>query len=371
MKRQTTFALVAVALAFLFALVVAEVVLRIYAATARDMFAHLLRADPYDVMVEPHGVEGYRPRPGREFTYPNGTASNINQSGFRGPEPARDRAPGTLRVLLFGGSTTHGWGVNDDQSVDQHMRELLAVRFPERRFEVINLAFDGYDSWQIVQRLRTDGLPLDPDVIIVNTGVNDVRNARYPDLAQDRPDPRTLLWKSETDRLRFERERGGPTLFTRLKHYLHVARVPGIVRQLSRPAPDALPVENPHPDAMRYFERNLRDIAAMAADTGAVLLLSSDPSSLRTKYQPTDTSHVTYWIKDAETTQVYRDSLDARLRQVADSARAAGDRVAYVPRSAFPVDAFIDDPHLTATGNRMLADLFVGTLAQFLTAPAP
>ena len=88
MTRRTTLG----ALALLFGLAVgallAEVTLRVYAHTSDGSLAWRLRADPYAVLIEPHGVAGYRPRPGRVFTYENDTESHINSMGFRGPEVA-------------------------------------------------------------------------------------------------------------------------------------------------------------------------------------------------------------------------------------------------------------------------------------------
>lgn len=364
MRRATVFGLVLVAIMTGATLLLVEVALRVYANASDGWLAGRLSADPYDVLVEPMGETGYRPRPGRTFEYANGTAAHSNSMGYRGPELAIPKPAGTTRVLLLGGSTTHGWGVDDDETIDTYMRDALARLHPGRRFEVANLAFDGYDSWQLLQRLRVDGARLEPDFVIVNTGVNDVHHARFADL-QDDPDPRTLLWLGELQRLRAEREAGGPSMFTRLKHHFYLFRLPGILRQARGGGPSGPIVA--HPDARDYFERNLHRIVALADSIDATLLLSTDPSSLETRYQPSDTSHRGYWLADAAATQEYRDSLDARLRSVADSARAAGLRVAFVPPAAIPPEEYLDDTHLTPAGNRRLAAAFIEALSPFLS----
>ena len=360
--RSALAALTILVIGTLAGVALAEVTLRVYASVASTELAWRLRADPYAVLIEPHGEAGYRPRPGRSFTYDNGTTASINSLGYRGPEVATPKPAGTTRILLLGGSTTYGWGVDDEHTVDRYLREALVRRFPGGRFEVVNLAFDGYDSWQLFERLRTDGARLEPDFVIVNTGVNDVRNARFPRLV-DR-DPRTLLWLTETTRLREERRRGGPTAWTRAKHHLYLARLPGILRQQAGAEPDTL--RTPYPDALDYFERNLRRIVALADSADAVLVLSSDPSSLRTKYQPSDTSSRTYWIHDAETTQTYRDSLDARLRGVVAAARAGGLDVVHAPPADIPPAHFLDDTHLAPEGNRRLAEHWAQVLTPML-----
>ena len=355
------------ATALLVSLVLAELVLRLYAAASGSQLANGLRADPYAILVEPHGVVGYRPRPAVTIPYDNGTAANINTMGFRGPAIPTPKPPSTFRVVLLGGSTTFGWGVNDDETIDAYMREMLAAQYPGRVIEVANLAFDGYDSYQLYERFRSDVLDLEPDAVIVNTGVNDVRNARYPKL-QDR-DPRTLLWLADMTRLRDEEARGGPRLWTRAKHHFYLARLPGRVRQRVAVSPDTIVM--PHPDALDYFERNLRRLVELGTSgQSSVVLLSTPPSSLRTLYAPNDPPTRSYWIRDAETTQTYRDSLSARMRSVAVEAKGRGEAVEYVTHEELDPSLFLDDAHLTPAGNRRVAEEFVRALRPWLARQA-
>ena len=52
----------------------------------------------------------------------------------------------------------------------------------DRRFEVVNLALGGYDAYQLFERMRTDGVHFAPDLLIINSGINDVRNALFAGL---------------------------------------------------------------------------------------------------------------------------------------------------------------------------------------------
>lgn len=367
-RRDFIFKLILITIGIVFGGAFAEVTTRVYANSSDNWVAKKLRSDPFAVMVEAHGELGYRPKPNRTLKYKNGTAANTNSLGFRGPEVSLEKRPGIVRIVLLGGSTTHGWGVNDNQTIDRYMRDELASRYPHRSFEVINLAYDGYDAYQLFERLRTDGLRYDPDFVIVHTGVNDVRNARYPDL-KDR-DPRTMLWISEVNRSREEQKHGGPSIWTRIKHYVYLARVPATTRAAaqSRSQQEVEAVVSPHRDALDYFEKNLERMIELTRGSSTVVLLSSEPSSLLTKYQPSDVSTISYWIRDAATTQKYRDSLDARLQHVVDDASARGDRVARVPYQKLAPTLFLDDAHLTPQGNQRLANVFVAALDSFLTS---
>ena len=344
---------------------VAEAMLR-GAAAASDRIDQLLE-DPLAAKIEPHGTLGYRQRPLAVSHYGNGTSATANRLGFRGPEVSVQKPAGTVRVVLLGGSTSHGVGVNDNETIDAYLRTILAGELPTRRIEVVNLAFDGYDSYQDFERLRTDGLPLDPDVVIVNSGINDVRNAWIDDV-YDR-DPRTVLWGGILIRLREEQKRGGPTLWTRIRHYSYIARTPSMVRGLGR-AERQLPPPSWTPTlaAADNFERNLARIAQMAAERPIPVVFSTPPSALGTpRFAPTDTSDRSYWLPTAAMTQAYRDELDQRMRHLIQQLQARGQQVSYVPHHLQP-SAFLDDAHLTPQGNREMAEDFARSVLSLLSA---
>src|SRR5438309_327144 len=156
MRRTSLFAAATVAAAVVVGAVLMEGVVRLYAVVDRRFAAGFREFDPMAVQIEPHGARGYRQRPSSVFHYVNGTAATSNALGYRGPVVPLHPSPGTVRIILLGGSTTHGWGVPDEQTIDAQMRTLFKERYPERRFEVVNLAFDGYDSYQLLERLTSD-----------------------------------------------------------------------------------------------------------------------------------------------------------------------------------------------------------------------
>ena len=335
-------------------IVAAEVFTRVYAWWDESFGRVVRQADPFGISIEPHGQLGYRQRPNRLFHYSNGTYATSNALGYRGPVVPVTKPQGTVRIILLGGSTTHGWGVQDGQTIDAYMRTLLAESHPGLVVEVVNLAFDGYDSHQLVERLRTDGLRLTPDLIIVNAGINDVRNARFGNLRD--ADPRTLIWEDVLRWMREQEIRGGPSLWTRIKHYSQVARLPGLGWQslMSKRGGTKQGEISPNPEAAALFERNLERIVALASTDRIPVLFSTPPSSLLTKYKPDAPPERDYWIVNAATTQRVRDELARRMQIVADRARSRGYAISYVAHDLAP-QLFLDDCHLTADGNRRLA----------------
>lgn len=345
--------------------VVAEGALRLYARRNRAFLARLRSQDLLSVKVVPMGEFGFRQRPNTSLRYENGTVATANAMGYRGPEVPLAKPANTTRIVLAGGSSTHGWAVRDDQTLDAYMRRELGARYPGRRFEVVNLAFDGYDSFQDYERIRLEGMRLDPDVIILNNGINDIRNARYPDLGD--PDPRTLLWRDVVRSLRAQEARGGPTLKTRAKHLSYLLRFVGVVRatwhhELGVAERTVGEQPDPNPEAFDYFERNVRRTAALATERDIALLLSTSPSSIPANYPPDATSPRDYWIGDAAQTQRLRDAIDERMRRVATELGAAGHRVAYAELD-IPPSMFLDDAHLSPDGNEALARAFCDAVA--------
>jgi lysophospholipase L1-like esterase len=346
----------------LVAALLAEGALRVLAAAGNPLARRVAAVDPDAVKVEPHGRYGYRQRPGAVLVYANGTRATANRQAFRGPGVAVPKPPGTYRIVLLGESSTHGWAVGDDQTIDAYLRARLSAERPDLRVEVVNLAYDGYDAYQMWQRLVDDGVPLQPDLVLANAGVNDVRNARLPGLAGD-PDPRTLIWEGEMRRQRRERARGGRTAWDRLKHLSLLARLPGVVedrlaagreaRQDGAAASLAAAADN--------FARNLERVADVARALRVPLLLATPPSALLLPDAP-PMDRRSYWIGDAATTQRCRDTLAARLRGLAGRLAAAGQPALYLA-PALPGRMFQDDVHPTAEGNRALADAFAAAIA--------
>jgi lysophospholipase L1-like esterase len=363
--RNASFALICLVIGLLFA----EGLVRLYSLVGGDVGQALAERNPLAVRISPHGDYGYRQRANYFKPYPNGTRANWNSMAYRGPEVDLVKQDGIYRIVLLGGSTTHGYGVDDHMTIDAHMRSILAERHPGREFEVVSLSMAGYDSYQLFERMRTDGVRFAPDLVIINSGINDVRNSPFRDIKP--ADPRTLMWQPVLERLRKEARNGGPSLWSRLRHYSYLARLPGFIksRMSIRPRVEAIRRAVPHPDAIEYFAVNISETAELARSIGADMILSTPASSLSTKYHPDDVSNSGYWVVNASTTESYRELLAERLRMIAAEFGSDGRSVPYLSHD-LPADLFLDDCHLTGQGNRALAHAFVGALEPLLP-PTP
>lgn len=107
----------------------------------------------------------------------SGRFVNVHPAGFRDskngvPWPP---APSNLNICVFGGSTTFGYGVADDETIPAHLQRLLdAARLP-RRAAVYNFGAGFYFSTQeriLFEKLLLDGVR--PDVVVFIDGLNDI-----------------------------------------------------------------------------------------------------------------------------------------------------------------------------------------------------
>ena len=97
-----------------------------------------------------------------------------NSRGYRStPELAVPKPASTTRVLFIGDSFTFGQGVNDDQTFAAETGRRLKNLCPATRLEVVNAGVPGFSTSQELALLETEGLALEPDVVVLGFYAND------------------------------------------------------------------------------------------------------------------------------------------------------------------------------------------------------
>ncbi len=125
---------------------------------------------------------------------------NVDEAGFRygknqGPWPPK---PKSFNVFVFGGSTTFGYGVPDDQTVPSYLQEHLRNK-GQKNTCVYNFARGYYFSTQellLLEKLIINGFV--PDMAVFIDGLNEFYYAGLEDL------PWTPALRRCTDRSIFE-----------------------------------------------------------------------------------------------------------------------------------------------------------------------
>ncbi len=117
--------------------------------------------EPYTAIAE---------RPNYEFRI-NNSYYHINSIGFRSKELIAPKPPEVFRVFILGGSTVEG-GFNDRWTIDACLSQELKKYY--QGVEVINAGIVGYTSQEELALLQTKILDLQPDLVVVIDGRNDL-----------------------------------------------------------------------------------------------------------------------------------------------------------------------------------------------------
>lgn len=141
-------------------LVVAEGLLRLWVYYVREEY------ERYDVATETFTLV---PGEHRSFGHP----IVVNSDGFVGNELVED-GPDLWRIVSIGDSNTFGGG-SPIYSYPAQLEAVLKERGdPDRRYEVVNAGIQGFTSMDGLRRLRSKVLPLNPDVVTIYLGWNDL-----------------------------------------------------------------------------------------------------------------------------------------------------------------------------------------------------
>ncbi len=183
-----------------------------------------------------------------------------NRDGFR-ERPFSPKAPGTIRIVTLGDSSTFGWGVNVEHTYQRLLEDRLEQHLPGR-IEVLNLGIPGHNTRHGLGMLRHYALQLEPDLLIVSYGANDPRRVPTPTDA--------VLAADETWRgaMRFG--------LLRLRTYQLLRRV---ILTAANPL-RAKPADGAGPVRVRAVARddyveNLRTMTRLAAEAGAETIFMS------------------------------------------------------------------------------------------------
>lgn len=89
-----------------------------------------------------------------------------------------------IRLLFQGDSITDANRNRDDvhnmgNGYPRYAAELLKNKYPEIEFEFINLGISGNQTKDLVERLDTDFIDINPDIVSVLIGINDVWHHAY------------------------------------------------------------------------------------------------------------------------------------------------------------------------------------------------
>jgi len=161
------------------AVMLVEVGLRLQLSAAEFSRMSGRHAPPQSSRWMEHPFLPYAGRPNTNRTMHNDREPRVenvvtNSYGFRSHEFPAGKQPGDYVVLCLGGSTTFGYAATNDQTWPELLESKLGERYPDRNIIVLNLGVDMATSVISLVNLALIGAHLDPDLVIVYHGYNDL-----------------------------------------------------------------------------------------------------------------------------------------------------------------------------------------------------
>lgn len=298
-------------------------------------------------------LTGYRWQPGFESEW-----ININALGFRGDEVDLTPAEDTYRVVMVGGSAAFGVGVRDDETIEHYLQAELGERMAGS-VEVINAGVTSYLSSQELAQILYHVTALEPDLIIVYDGRNDVYFGTSP-----RWQPHyTPAMQDQRENTRYPDARSFSQ--TRLGTFLSTKSAIGIafnqlklVISRSPVSPGGQTLEM-NEAAIDVYQLNLERMVSAAELENIDIMLVMQPS-LAAGDKPLTDAELDY-IEFARgegyydlLAEYYPDGTAALLQVGEDRGVPAYDFTTIF--DSVEETIYLDEVHLTPEGNQMVAD---------------
>jgi lysophospholipase L1-like esterase len=271
----------------------------------------------------------------------------INSLGFRGPELDVPKPASTIRIAFLGSSTTYSAEVSDNESTWPHLvAKALQTHWPGVKVDYVNAGVPGYGVAHSLRNLQYRVAPLDPDIIVIYEGHNDLSAnsfelARKRGLASKRTE-QNLSWPARYSLLWYLVEKN---LFILIQQ--HRARETETKLNF-----DKEPLVAP-------FRSDLRDLVAASQRVARIVVLITFSTQLRNdqtaeqqnRAAVTSLYYMPYMSIDG-LLEGYASYNDA-VRQVAQEAGA----LLIADENSIPGDGlhFADSVHFTDEGSRLMA----------------
>lgn len=280
-----------------------------------------------------------------------------NSRGFRGRELRIPKPKGVFRIAAVGGSTTYTVKVNDNaQTYPALLEALLRHEQGYTRVEVLNAGVAGYTSWESLINVAFRVLDVEPDLVIVYMGVNDM----YTRFVQ----PEAFRGDNSGYRRRWrlpEVDLPERLLLVRVLRKALGLRPPlDIMQVATAPAHDRIEAEGTNlppqgkmalygglldANSTRYYRRNLRSLAALARVNGAAVMLATFAHSPRMD----DYRELPYF------TRAFREHNQVMAEVAAELSLPLFDFAATMPTDPA---YWADDRHVNERGSLVKARLF-------------
>jgi lysophospholipase L1-like esterase len=207
-------------------------------------------------------------------------SSDHNAMGYRGPEIELPKPPDIFRIVAVGGSTTYGIGVAESDSWPRLLEGILRDEYGYSHVEVVNMGAVGYTTWNSLSNFEFRGLEMQPDMLMVYHGINDIGIRTLPPECYNAYTPfRGLAQSQWRDDISLSRS----ALYRYIGIRVGWVKNPIDLGTWLRPMTDFYPCDaDPVPPEEAYaanppiyFERNLRSLVGVARAHDVSVVLST------------------------------------------------------------------------------------------------
>jgi hypothetical protein len=290
-----------------------------------------------------------------------------NSLGYRGDEVTKEKPADVYRIVALGSSETYSTSVGDYRESYPYMLQMHLHENGYTNVEVINAGVGGYTSYESLLALQFRILELDPDLIVVYQGSNDI-HARivWPPEAYlgDNSGFRTpfvqdiqmtgiweysvalriigveLGWTISNSAIDWRRTRDAETSYSKL--YLHQINFREYPSDFFEDV-SVMDILDANPPI--YFENNVRNMAMVANSKGIDILFSTLPLSLQ--FNKASINSEGYLRGHQEHDEITRQVAKSTDNYLIDLAAIFPDEMQY----------FSDGRHMTKEGNALRGQL--------------
>lgn len=303
-----------------------------------------------------------------------------NNLGFRGEDLIQPKPAGEFRIFLVGGSTFECFYLDDRDEIGRVVQGVLPPAPGGRTAKVYNVGLSGAASDDHIAMISQRLVHLEPDLIVVFAGINDLTRSIFgfdylhyvdPRLAQEHPAYKRFAMTFQiVRRIHRLRTRMTPDARTLQESRPLVSNYAGRVGLQRTGAASQTP---PRTDEESYA-RNLRSMAGIARANGFDLVFMTQPTTWNSAVdeRARDWSWMRY--RDGVTyDEAHMDAAMARLNGAMIAVAGANgvpvcDLAATLPKS---LDYFYDDCHFNPAGaaeaGKRLAECIAGSWAAVST----
>ncbi len=284
-----------------------------------------------------------------------------NNKGFRGDELVSPKPGNEIRIFIVGGSTTECFYVDDADAISRVLQDNLGSRVPAPAMvRVYNAGYSGAASDDHLAMISQRLVHLEPDLIVLFCGINDLTRSIYNYDYQHYVGFRTMSWQWCLRHVLMELQlvRRGYYLKQRLhsdprrllEERVLSTRYAGLIgRQRALPVTD----DSPRTDDASYAT-NLRSIVGLARAQGFDLVFMTQQTTWNSGVDPEARSWS--WMRTRLDFTYREDRMDEAMERLNDTMRSIAaengvpifDLARTMPKS---LEYFYDDCHFNRAGS--------------------